>query len=408
MGLGMNTGNPATGLLEGVVVLDLSMFVAGPFATMNLADMGADVLKIEPLGGDPVRSSGIGPQIRGESAQFQSYNRNKRSLCINLKSEQGRAVFLDLVGTADIVFDNFRPGVLERLEIDYDRLKEANPAIISVSLSAFGQDGPWATRPGYDIIVQALSGTMSLTGHDPKEPARIPLHLGDTVGGLYAALAMTSALAKRARSGKGSRVDISLLDCQLAMLGDEVTHFGESGTAPGPYGATYPYLAPYAAFQTADRPIIIAAVGVEKFFVNLATAIGRPELADDPRFKGNSARTQNRKELDAILNDVLASAPRQHWLDLLASNDVPIAPVLDVGEAVGTPQALHRRMTQEIVLRSGESAVLARSPIRTQDSAAHAVREAPEAGEHTRIVLAERLGYDAEAIETLLSSGAVA
>lgn len=404
----MNAENPTAGLLDGVVVLDLSMFVAGPFATMNLADMGAEVLKIEPIGGDPVRSSGIGPQIRGESAQFQSYNRNKQSLCIDLKSEAGRAVFLDLVRTADIVFDNFRPGVLERLELDYDRLKTANPAIISVSLSAFGQDGPWATRPGYDIIVQALSGTMSLTGHDSAEPARIPLHLGDTVGGLYAALAMTSALAKRARSGHGSRLDISLLDCQLALLGDEVTHYGASGTAPGPYGAAYPYLAPYAAFQTADRPIVIAAVGVEKFFVNLAKAIGRPELADDPRFKGNRARAQNRKELDTILGEILATAPRQHWLDLLASNDVPIAPVLDVGEAIGTPQALHREMTQEIALRSGDSAVVARSPIRERDSAPHSVREAPEAGGDTRTVLAKRLGYDEKAIRSLFVSGAVA
>lgn len=399
---------PVASLLEGVVVLDLSMFVAGPFATMNLADLGADVLKIEPVSGDPVRSSGIGPQIRGESAQFQSYNRNKRSLCINLKSGRGRAVFLDLVRSADIVFDNFRPGVLERLELDYDTLKAINPAIISVSLSAFGQDGPWAKRPGYDIIVQALSGTMSLTGHDASEPARIPLHLGDTVGGLYAALAMTAALAKRAGTGQGSRLDISLLDCQLALLGDEVTHYGATGAAPGPYGAAYPFLAPYAAFQTADKPIVIAAVGVEKFFVNLAEAIGRPDLATDQRFRGNRARTQNRKELEAILSDIFATAPRQHWLDMLAEKDIPIAPVLDVGEAIDTPQARHREMTTEIPLQTGESALVARSPIRIPGSVAHEVKEAPETGAHTRSILAERLGYDESLIDSLVSSGEIA
>jgi len=190
-------GSGQSGLLDGVLVLDLSMFVAGPFATMILADLGAEVVKIEPLRGDPVRTSGIGPEIGGESAQFQSYNRNKKSLCLDLKSDQGRAVFYDLIRKADIVFDNFQPGVLERLNLEYERLRDVNPGIISVSLSGFGQDGPWAERPGYNIIVQALSGAMSLTGHTASDPARISLHLGDTGGGLYGALAMSAALSSR-------------------------------------------------------------------------------------------------------------------------------------------------------------------------------------------------------------------
>ena len=194
-------GSGQSGLLDGVLVLDLSMFVAGPFATMILADLGAEVIKIEPLRGDPVRTSGIGPEIGGESAQFQSYNRNKKSLCLDLKSDQGRAVFYDLIRKADIVFDNFRPGVLERLNLEYERLRDVNPGIISVSLSGFGQDGPWAERPGYDIIVQALSGAMSLTGHTASDLARIPLHLGDTGGGVYAALVRTGDIGNRIDRG---------------------------------------------------------------------------------------------------------------------------------------------------------------------------------------------------------------
>ena len=403
----MAGGGSRTGLLDGVLVLDLSMFVAGPFATMILADLGADVIKIEPMSGDPVRTSGIGPEIGGESAQFQSYNRNKKSLCLDLKSDQGRAVFYDLVQKADIVFDNFRPGVLERLNLEYERLRGVNAGIISVSLSGFGQDGPWAERPGYDIIVQALSGAMSLTGHTASDPARIPLHLGDTGGGLYAALAMSAALAQRQRTGEGCRLDLSLLDCQLALLGDEVTHFGATGVSPDPYGASHPYLVPYTAFRTEDRPIVLAAVGVEKFFTNLALAVGRPQLAEDPRFKDYRSRVANRDDLEGLLQEIFETRPRETWLKVLIEHDVPAAPVLEVGEAIETPQARHRQMTGAVTLSSGERVELARSPVRVVGAPPHPLHPAPERGEHGRALLGDLLGYTDSEIEALSETGVI-
>lgn len=400
-------GSGQSGLLDGVLVLDLSMFVAGPFATMILADLGAEVIKIEPLRGDPVRTSGIGPEIGGESAQFQSYNRNKKSLCLDLKSDQGRAVFYDLIRKADIVFDNFRPGVLERLNLEYERLRDVNPGIISVSLSGFGQDGPWAERPGYDIIVQALSGAMSLTGHTASDLARIPLHLGDTGGGVYAALAMSAALSSRQRTGEGCRLDLSLLDCQLALLGDEVTHFGATGVSPDPYGASHPYLVPYTAFRTQDRPIVIAAVGVEKFFTNLALAVGRPELAEDPRFKEYRSRVANRDDLEGLLQEIFETGPRDTWLEVLIEHDVPAAPVLGVGEAIQTPQAQHRQMTGHVSLSTGEAAQLSRSPVRVADAPPHPLRAAPKRGEHSRTLLGDLLGYTEAEIATLSEAGVI-
>jgi CoA:oxalate CoA-transferase len=395
------------GLLDGVTVIDLSMFVAGPFATMTLADLGARVIKVEPLAGDPVRRSGIGPQLRGEAAQFQSYNRNKFSIAVDLKADRGRAVILDLARHADAVFDNFRPGVLDRLGLGYEALRAVNPGIVSASLSAFGADGPWSTRPGYDIIVQALSGAMSLTGHVETGPARIPLHLGDTGGGLYAALALVAALVQRARTGEGCRLDLSLLDCQLALLGDEVTHVAATGAAPGPYGSGYPHLAPYAAYQTADRPIVVAAVGVEKFFANLAEAIGRPDLAADPRFRDNRARVANRAALDAVLAEAFRARPRDAWIETLIAHDVPAAPVLDVGEAIATPQARHRAMIQAVDLGGGETASVGRTPIRVSGAAPHVLDPAPALGADTRRVLQEVARYDVAAIDSLAADGII-
>ncbi len=253
-----------SGVLNGVTILDLSMFIAGPFGTMLLADLGAEVIKIEPPGGDPVRSNKIGAQVRGENAQFHSYNRNKRSLVLDLKAEDGLAVFDDLVRGADVVFDNFRPGVLARLKVDHARLATINPAIVSCSVSAFGQDGPWAKRAGYDLTVQALSGGMSLTGHAATGPAHIPFHLGDTAGGLFGALGLLAALVESRATGKGRRVDIAMFDAQIALLGDEITNYFASGTASPPHGAGHPNFFPYQAFATADEPIVVAAVGVEK------------------------------------------------------------------------------------------------------------------------------------------------
>ncbi|MGK7864945.1 CaiB/BaiF CoA transferase family protein [Falsiroseomonas sp. E2-1-a4] len=401
-------GLDCSAMLAGVRVVDLTMFVAGPFCTMLLADLGADVVKVEPLDGDPVRSSAIGPTIGGVSAQFHSYNRGKRSVAINLKAPAGREAFLDLVRGADAVVENFRPGVATKLGIDHAALAAVNPRIVTCSISAFGHTGPWRERPGYDLIVQALGGGMSLTGHPATGPAHMPFHLGDTAGGLFAAFALLAAMRERDRTGQGRALDISMLDAQLALLGDEATNLGTGRWTPAQHGAGHPALAPYRAFDTADRPIVVAAVGVEKFWRNLAAAIGRPELAEDPRFAGNAARVKNRAVLEAILDEVFRSRGQAEWLEILGRADVPAAPVLSVAEAIASPQAVARQMTTEVATWDGDSAQIMRSPVRgLGDGAPAPLQPAPRLGEHTHAVLAALPGWNDDRIEKLATAGVI-
>lgn len=395
----------ALSLLDGLTIVDLSMFVAGPFGSMVLADLGADVIKIEPLSGDPVRSNRIGPQLGGENAQFQSYNRNKRSIAVDLKAADGRRVVERLVEKSDVVFDNFRPGVLERLGLNHERLRTLNPRIISCSVSAFGQKGPWSDRPGYDLIVQALGGGMSLTGHDRTGPAHIPFHLGDTAAGLYAAIAILAAVADRARTGVGRRVEVSLLDAQLALLGDEVTNHSVSGQAPLRHGAGHPNFFPYQAFATADAPIVVAAVGVEKFWQSLCRVIARPELAEDPRFVGNDSRVRRRDELEPILAEAFRTRTRDEWLDALTAADIPAAPILAVPEALGTPPAKHRGMVQELDLGERGRVRVAGNPVHAEHGS-RSFRPAPRLGADSEAVLAS-LGYDSESIAALRRAGVI-
>jgi len=393
-------------MLAGVTIVDLTMFVAGPFATMILADLGATVIKVEPPTGDPTRSNRIGAQIGGENAQFHSYNRNKKSLCLNLKSEAGRAILIDLVRRADAVIENFRPGVMTRLGLDYATLAAANPRVSLVSLSAFGQDGPWAQRPGYDLLVQALSGAMSINGHPTTGPAHIPFHIGDTGGGLYAAIAALGAITAARASGVGRHVDISMLDAQVALLGDEVTNHGADGRTPQAHGGGHPALAPYQAFATADQPIAIAAVGVEKFWRNFCVAIGRPDLAEDPRYADNGARATHRASLEAELAPILRTRSRADWLAILARADVPSAPVLDIPEALACEQLRHRDMAVRIAAGAG-TALVARTPIKPMAAPYATMAPAPRLGEHAREILSHVLGYDDLRIAEAEQSGAL-
>lgn len=249
--------------LAGIKVVDLTMFVSGPFASMVLADLGADVIKVEPLAGDPVRQNGMGAVIDQESAQFQSFNRNKRSLAVDLKTPDGLALVKDLAAESDVVLDNFRPGVMTRLGLDHATLSAGNAGLVSCSISAFGNTGPWRERPGFDLIVQALSGAMSLTGHDTTGPAHIPFHIGDTASGMFAAIGVLAALTERASTGVGREVEIGLLDSLIALASDEVTNQA-AGVPAKQHGGGHPELFPYQAFPTMDRPMVIAAVGVDK------------------------------------------------------------------------------------------------------------------------------------------------
>jgi len=394
-------------LLAGLTIVDLTMFVAGPFGTATLADLGAEVIKVEPPRGDPVRSNRIGPQIRGENAQFHAYNRNKRSLVLDLKQAAGRAVLLDLVARADAVAENFRPGVLARLGLEHATLAAVNPRIVLASVSAFGQDGPWAQRPGYDLIVQALGGGMSLAGTEASGPMHIPFHLGDTAGGLYGALALLAAVLAARRDGRGRHVEVAMLDAQVALLGDEVTNYGVDGAVPQPHGSGHPNLAPYQCFACADAPIAVAAVGMEKFWQALCAALGRADLSADPRFADNGRRARHRRELVAILEPVFRSRPRRAWLAVLEAADVPAAPVLSVPEALATPQVGARALVERVSLPEGESALLARAPVRDRSTSTPLpLRPAPALGADSDAVLAGLLGYDRARLDALRADGA--
>ena len=388
-----------SGPLAGVRIVDLTMFVAGPVATMVLADLGADVIKVEPLTGDPVRSLDLGPLIDGESAQFHSYNRNKRSIAVDLKHPDGLDLVTRLCVASDAVVDNSRPGVLERLGLDHTTLHRQAPRIVSCSISAFGQDGPWRERPGFDLAIQALSGAMSLTGHPETGPSHIPGHLGDTSSGLFAAIGVLAALNERDRTGIGRAVDVALLDSMLAILGDEVTH-AHAGLPPVPHRGGHPLFFPYESFPTRDEPLVIAAVGVERFWSALCDAIDRPDLGADPRFATNETRVAHRDYLYAELSAVLRTKGRTEWLEILAANDVPATPVNSVVDVFDHPQIAARGTVAVTQRPGGDEAAIAGNPIRVS-SHAQVYSAAPTLGEHTDAVLSEVVGLETPAVDDL-------
>lgn len=352
------------GPLNGLRIIDLSMFVAGPFATATLAELGAEIIKVEPLGGDPVRRNGVGPEIGGQSAQFHTYNHGKRSVALDLKSAEGRKTVLQLAASSDVIFDNFRPGVMARLGLSHDDLGAENPKLVAVSLSGFGSTGPWAKRAGYDLIVQALSGGLSLSGHTETGPAHIPYHLGDTAGGLYAAIAILAAVREAETTGVGRAYEVSMLDAQLHLCSDEITASGSGNWPANPHGSGHPALAPYAVFQTADDPIVIAAVGTEKFWINLLNVLDLKHLAEDARFSDNHARAQNVSALTKELEARLVTQPAADWLARFIEADVPSAPVLCVADASQSEHAIARDLTPRITAGKYATAQVPRIPIR--------------------------------------------
>jgi crotonobetainyl-CoA:carnitine CoA-transferase CaiB-like acyl-CoA transferase len=396
---------PGGGPLTGIRVIDLTMFISGPVATLVLADLGAEVIKVEPVTGDPVRANAVGPRIDGESAQFHSYNRNKRSVAVDLKRAEGVALVQDLCATADVVIDNYRPGVLERLGLDHATVRRRAPRLVGCSISAFGQTGPWRQRPGFDLVVQALSGAMSLTGHLETGPSHIPGHLGDTASGLYAAIGILAALNERDRTGVGRSVDVALLDSIIAILGDEITHLG-AGLAPTPHRGGHPLFFPYEAFPTRDEPMVIAAVGVERFWPALCEAIGRRDLAADPRFASNDGRVSHRDHLYREISAVLRTRSREEWLAILEAADVPATPVNTLSDVVDHPQVKARRMVVEIRRPEGVGASLAGNPIKVSGHD-QSYAPSPTLGADTSEVLERVLGLAPEAVDRLRRNGIV-
>jgi CoA:oxalate CoA-transferase len=379
--------------LRGVRVLDLTRVLAGPFCTMNLADLGAEVIKIEVPGrGDDSRSfAPIMPS--GDSGYFYSVNRGKRSVTLDLRTEEGAAVFLELAVKSDVVVENFSPGTMDRFKVGYAQLKAANPKIILCSISGFGQTGPMTSAPAYDIVAQALGGTMSITGNAGGEPVRCGVSVGDLSAALYGVIAIMSALRVRDRDGVGNHVDIAMLDCQVAMLEDALARYSVSGKIPGRLGTRHPSITPFQQFRAADDYFVMGA-GNEAIWIRFCDAIAMPQLKDDPRFLTNSDRTANHPELEEILVRIFATQPRDHWLRLLTDASVPCAPIANVEEVTRDPHLAARNMILHAEHREFDGLIVPGSPLKSAGNTDIPSTRAPRLGESTDEVLAEVLGYD--------------
>ncbi len=398
----MTNGEPP---LRGLRILDLKQFLAGPFCTQILADLGAEIIKIEPQAGDPTRF--LPPHFyKGESAYFLAINRSKESVVLDLSIEPGRNVFYDLVKKADVVIEAFRPGVAKKLRADYDALKAVNPRIVYCSISGFGQDGPYATRPAYDMIVQALSGAMSLTGEVGGRPVRSGTPIGDLNAGQSAATAILAALWERERSGAGQAIDISMLDVQISMLSYLGEYYLISGDVPGLQGRGHMSIPTYNAFRARDGRDVLICANTERMWQQLCEALEIPELVNDPRFETNERRHANRAELEPMLERAFAKYNCADLLKRFHEQGIPSAPVNSVAEALADPQVIHRRMVREVPHTLGGEIRVLGNPIKFSRSAENQFNSPPTLGQHTESVLRETLGYNPTQIETLRQQGA--
>lgn len=390
-------------LLDDIVVLDTTQVMAGPYCAMLLADMGARVIKVEPPVGDSTRTMA---GARGsDSPAFNAVNRGKLGIVLDLTEPKGRDVFIRLARTADIVVENFRPGVMARLGLDYAALCKEHPALIYASISGHGQTGPWAAKGGFDLIAQGLSGLMSVTGNASGAPVKVGVPLTDLGAGLFALIGILGALHHRGRTGRGQHVDTSLVDAGLALSVWEVTDYFSSGQVPGPLGSAHRMTAPYQAFRCSDGYVTIGAAN-DRNFAKLSRVLGHPEWIADARFSADYLRVQHRSELAALIDAATATEPRAYWLDQLDKAGVPCGPILDYEDALTTPQALAREMTVDVEHPTLGPLRTLGTPIKMSATPLDPRRRAPMLGEHTDDVLAAA-GYSGDEIEQLRYAGAV-
>jgi CoA:oxalate CoA-transferase len=330
------------GPYRGLKVVDLTRVLAGPYCTMMMADMGATVIKVEaPKTGDDARH--IGPFIKGKSAYFMSLNRGKHSIALDLKAADDRAVFERLLGEADLLVENYRGGTMEKLKYDWPTLHARFPKLIYVAISGFGHTGPYKEKPAYDMVVQGMGGVMSLTGHEGGPPTRVGTSVGDITAGLFALSAIGAALYHRERTGEAQKIDVAMLDAQVAILENAIARYVATGKAPVPLGARHPSITPFAAFQTGDQPIIIAA-GNNQLFARLCAAIGTPALSQDERFKTNDLRNENHAALTGEMERALKTGTADHWLQRIEAAGVPCGPINNVAQVLADPHVISRNM----------------------------------------------------------------
>jgi crotonobetainyl-CoA:carnitine CoA-transferase CaiB-like acyl-CoA transferase len=364
-------------LLQGVRILDLTRMLAGPYATLLLADMGAEVIKVEDPAGDPIRKMGPPFEADGRSAYFQAVNRNKKSVVLDLRKADDRQRFLGLVATADAVVDNFRAGVTARLGITHAQLAEVKPDIVTCSMTAFGATGPYRDVPAFDLILQAMGGGMSITGQPGGDPVRAGIPIGDLAGGVFAALAVCAALLKRQRTGQGEHVDLALLDVQVSLLTYVAQYFLTDGRVPQPIGSSHQSAVPYQSFRTADGHVVVAVFG-ENFWAPFCQVLGLPELIE--RYPTNAERVAAREELVPLIQALMAIRTTDEWVSELWKVNVPAGPVNTVDRVLSDPQVLHRAM----VVSDGERSLVG-NPVKT--GSADTFTPAPALGQHNAELL---------------------
>ena len=379
-----------SGPLADLLVIDLSRVLAGPYATMVLSDLGARVIKVErPDGGDDSRH--IGPFKGDQSAYFASINRGKQSIALDLKNAEDRAVFEALIDRADVLVENYRPGVMAKLGLGWDVLHARNPRLIYAAASGFGQTGPDAHKAAYDIVVQAMGGIMSVTGWPGGKPTRVGTSIGDITAGLFTVVGILSALHHREKTGQGQFVDVAMLDGQIAILENAVARYAVSGVAPGPLGARHPSITPFAAYQCQDGHIVIAA-GNDALWAALLDALGLSALKDNPRFATNALRSESADQVATVLEAALMTAPAAHWLEKLEAAGVPCGPLQDVAQALAHPQVRARNMVIETAFPDGQPLLAAGNPVKLSAHPDPTTRPAAPALDADRAAILKELG----------------
>jgi len=385
--------------LEGIKVLDLSRALAGPYCTMMLADMGAEVIKLEMPGrGDDSRSWGP-PFVEGESAYFMSINRNKKSITLNMKSDKSTEIIHKLIKQSDVLVENFRPGAMERLGLGYEQVKAMNPRIVYCSISGFGQDGPYRMLPGFDQVLQGMGGLMSITGELGGPPIKVGVAIADISGGMFASNGILVALYNREKTGKGQMVDVSLLDSQVAWLTYRAGAYLASGEIPQPMGSGHPVIVPYQAFKAKDVFINIA-VGNDQLWERFCKAVVLENVMNDPKFATNAKRVENREEIVKIISDLIVTRDGEEWLKILTDAGIPCGPIYTVDKIFADPQVLHREMVKELDHPKAGKVKVTGIPIKLSDTPGEVETAPPVLGQHTQEVLTE-LGYSDQDLEKL-------
>ena len=397
--------------LEGIRVVDLSHVLAAPTVTMYLADLGAEVLHIEPPIGDDAREFGpfAGDHDKNHSGYFISLNRNKKGLVLNLKQPKAKDILRELIKISDVIVENFRPTTMRKLGFGWEDLKKINPRIVYCSICGFGQDSlpAYSERPSYDMVAQAYSGLMSITGPEGGPPCRVGSSVGDILTGLQATIGILAALRHRDRTGRGQHVDMAMIDSVFATLENAVARYTISGEIPGPLGGTHPSITPFQGYKTKDGSYVIAAIGTDALFVRFAKVIGRPDLPEDERFKTNPLRTRHREALNGILDPIMMTKTTPEWGEIFEKEGLPYSPINNMKQICEDPHIAYRKMLVDIDQPRVGRMRIAASPIRMSETPGEVYAPAPLLGQHTDEVLKALLGYSDETIAQLKKEGVI-